>query len=274
MPELPEVETNVRAIRPHLLDRKINGIEFNVDKLRHPLQAKDFNPILDQPIRRVFRRAKYILIEATETHLLMIHLGMTGSFRLVENGAEKQAHEHIAFRLDDGKSLYFRDPRRFGMCKLISADVEMWPKTMRQLGPEPFANQFSGDYLYRHSRQRKQAVKTFIMDQRLVTGVGNIYASEALWRARIHPHRAAGRISYHRYEQLHREIVAVLTEAIAVGGTTIADYQAPDGREGRFSIYLQAYDRAGEKCRRCQKQSIRRTVLGGRSTYYCPACQR
>jgi DNA-formamidopyrimidine glycosylase len=274
MPELPEVETNVRAIRPHLLDRKINGIEFNVDKLRHPLQAKDFNPILDQPIRRVFRRAKYILIEATDTHLLMVHLGMTGSFRLVENGMEKQAHEHIAFRLNDGKSLYFRDPRRFGMCKLISRDVEMWPKTMRQLGPEPFTSEFSGDYLYRHSRQRKQAVKTFIMDQRLVTGVGNIYASEALWRARIHPHRAAEESATIAMSSSTGRSLPFSPKPSLLGEQRLPSIRPPTARR--------PFQHLSPGLRPCRREmpalpKAKHQAHGfGRAAqrYYCPACQR
>lgn len=271
MPELPEVETIRRGIAPLVEGRTIAGAVVRAPGLRWPF-PDDLGAILaGQQVLAVGRRAKYLLLRCTSGHLLL-HLGMTGHLRVVASETPPVKHDHVDLQFTDGNALRFNDSRRFGALLWTPADPHLHPLLV-ELGPEPFAAEMDGDYLFRRSRGRRSAVKTFIMDQTVVVGVGNIYASEALFQAGIHPETEAGKIGRDRYERLAQAIREVLDAAIAAGGTTIRDFVDSTGKPGYFHLQLQVYGREGEPCRRCGK-SIQALRLGGRSTYFCRTCQR
>lgn len=270
MPELPEVETARRGIEPHLRGAVIRSMDVREPRLRWPVPAQLPQQLTGQRVSAVRRRSKYLLIDVAGGSA-MVHLGMSGSLRI--DGAEnpRRTHDHVQLTLDSGLLLRYNDPRRFGSW-LWQAEGDTH-SLLAKLGPEPFAEEFDGERLWRLSRGRKAAVKTFLMDAAIVVGVGNIYASEALFRAGIDPRRAAGRVSLSRLEKLVVVVREVLSEAIDQGGTTLRDFLRPEGTPGYFAQSLNVYDRAGEPCKRCVKP-IRRVVLGQRASYYCPSCQR
>ncbi len=274
MPELPEVETVCNALRPHLLKRRIVQTRTYTEKLRYPLDLEGRPEILQQPIVAVRRRGRWCLVEFANCHVLVIHLGMTGACRIVPATEARQKHEHIIWSLDDEREWRFRDPRKFGSVEiqrlaLPGAD----PDLLRDLGPEPLGPDFTAAHLHAATRGRNMPIKTLIMNNAIVVGVGNIYASEALFRAALRPTTPARRLSLERCERLVQHIRAVLADAIAAGGTTIIDFKTVDGSEGLFSRKLEVYGREGESCLRCARTPIMRLVLSGRSTYYCPGCQ-
>jgi len=271
MPELPEVETTRSGIAPLITGCQIAELVLRVDKLRWPLEQSLCSALPGQQVKSVERRAKYLLLNCTRGTLL-IHLGMSGSLRVIDAAATENKHDHVDLIFTNGSCLRFNDPRRFGALLWWAGDLTEHP-LLANLGTEPLADQFTGDYLWTSSRKRKIAVKPFIMDQKLVVGVGNIYASEALFRAGIRPTAAAGKISRQRYRQLAAAIKQILTEAIAAGGTTIADFRQSDGKPGYFKQQLQVYGRAGEPCPSCE-QPISSLRLGQRSTFFCRYCQR
>ena len=270
MPELPEVETTRRGIRAALRGRLVAGFELRQHRLRWPVDRALARVLPGQQVRDVRRRAKYLLIDL-ERGTLIAHLGMSGSLRVVPPGTPWKPHDHYEIRLDSGRSLRFNDPRRFGCLQWTTGDPLEHP-LLASLGPEPLGSEFDGDYLADRARGRRVSVKQFLLDQRIVVGVGNIYASEALFRAGIHPRRAAGRVSRERYAGLARAVREVLEDAIRQGGTTLRDYVSADGTPGYFRQKLFVYERAGEPCRRCGTR-IRRFAQGQRSTYFCPTCQ-
>jgi len=275
MPELPEVET-VRSGLAELLSQKptIKRVKLTRKDIRFPIPKNFAKSLEGQTITGVKRRAKYLLIETPKVSLLS-HLGMTGSWR-VETPETLQAgpHDHCFIELSDGRQLIYRDPRRFGVLDLVEPGAEETHLRLKALGPEPLdQNAFTADYLYEFSRKRKTAIKVFIMDQRVVVGVGNIYASEALFRAKIRPQKLAGKITKHEAARLIEAIQQTLSEAIRAGGSSIRDYKNAGGEEGSFQQSHQVYERAGEPCRVCGT-AIRSKVLGGRSTYWCPHCQK
>jgi len=270
MPELPEVETTVRGISPHLEGRLIKEIIVRQPQLRW-LVPEMIQQAVGQSIHAVRRRAKYILIE-TLAGTIVLHLGMSGSLTLQPMDKRVQKHDHIDIVLDSGFCLRLNDPRRFGAC-LWQGNEEPELKLLQNLGPEPLTDAFDGEHLYKQSRGRSVAVKNFIMTNAVVVGVGNIYANEALFRAGIHPRRAAGKVSRARYLGLSTQIKQVLSEAIEKGGTTLRDFLGADGKPGYFRIQLKVYGKAGERCERCNS-TIRSTRLGQRNTFYCPQCQR
>lgn len=270
MPELPEVETTRAGIAPHCVGRRIERVLVREPRLRWPIAAAVAGRLRGQRIAAIRRRAKYLLFD-TAAGSLIVHLGMSGSLRVLSAALAPGPHEHVDLVLEDGRCLRYRDPRRFGSFH-FSVRPEQHP-LLRSLGPEPWDPGFTGAYLHARSRGRRQAVKAFIMDARTVAGVGNIYASEALHAAGIHPGRAAGRISLARYSLLGGAIRATLEAAIAAGGTTLRDFVHADGEPGYFRLTLAVYERAGEPCGRCGAP-IRRRVLGQRATYLCTACQR
>lgn len=271
VPELPEVETTRRGIEPHLAGRRIATLTIHEHRLRWPVSPDIAASVAGQIVRAVERRAKYLLLRL-ERGTLMLHLGMSGSLRVLPSDAPRIAHDHVDIRLDDGKLLRFNDPRRFGSLKLVEGALEDEP-LLRHLAPEPLQPGFDGDYLFRITRRRRVAIKLLIMNGRLVTGVGNIYASEALFRARIRPKRAAKGLTRAECAALAAAIRAVLAMAIRFGGTTLRDYVSADGAPGYFKRKLHVYERAGEPCRRCGTP-IRQLTQGQRSTYYCPLCQQ
>lgn len=270
MPELPEVETTRRGILPHLQGQRIAGVVVRQPRLRWPVPPGLSRHLTGQVIGEVQRRAKYLLLPIGQGTLIW-HLGMSGSLRVLPPATPLLTHDHIDLQLASGSVLRFNDPRRFG-CVLWTTDDPSGHKLLKSLGPEPLTEDFDVDYLAARARGRSVAIKQFIMDAKVVVGVGNIYASEALFRAGIRPTRAAGRIRRVELEQLVIAIRTVLGEAIAVGGTTLRDYVSPDGTPGYFRQQLFVYERAGEACRRCGT-AVRQRVQGQRSTYFCPTCQ-
>ena len=270
MPELPEVETTCRGIEPALRGRRVTGFVLLNHALRWPVDRALVRTLPGQRVRGVRRRAKYLLIEL-ERGTLIAHLGMSGSLRVLSVEAPRLRHDHYELQLDDGRCLRFNDPRRFGSLHWVTGDPLLHP-LLQGLGPEPLDAAFDGTCLAERARGRRVTIKQFLMDQAVVVGVGNIYASEALFRAGIHPRRAAGRVSAARLERLAGAVRTVLGEAIRQGGTTLRDYVGADGTPGYFRQELYVYERDGQPCRACGTP-IRRLTQGQRSTYFCPRCQ-
>lgn len=269
MPELPEVETTRRGILHAVQDHRVLKVLVHERRLRWPV-PDELVQLQGQRILAITRRGKYLLLH-TAAGVALVHLGMSGSLRLVSPGTPRKPHDHIELTLDSGYLLRFHDPRRFGCFLWVTTPVEAHP-LLAGLGPEPLEQDFDGTLLFLRSRQRTAPVKSFIMDSHVVVGVGNIYANEALFRAGIHPLRAAGRISAGRYEQLAEAIRSILAYAIERGGTTLRDFVNGHGEPGYFQLELDAYGRAGLPCHRCQTL-LKEVRLGGRSTVYCPQCQ-
>ena len=269
MPELPEVETSRRGIAPHIVGATVSSVIIRERRLRWPVSESVDQGLPGATVTSVGRRAKYLLINTTQGTAI-IHLGMSGSVTIVDNGTPAGVHDHVDIEFDSGRSLRFRDPRRFGSLHWSTSPHEH--SLIRNLGPEPLSKDFDGHYLWARSRGRRVAIKQFIMNAQIVVGVGNIYASESLFIAGIHPKRATGRIALHRYERLSSAIKDVLERAIKAGGTTLRDFYGSDGEAGYFQQQLEVYDRADEHCRRCDTL-ITAIVQGQRSTYYCKKCQ-
>ena len=270
MPELPEVETTRRGVEPYCVGRVVTRVLVREPRLRWPVPDQLATLLTGQAIEAVERRAKYLLFR-TQAGSLLVHLGMSGSLRLVDFDAPPGRHDHIDVLLDDGACLRYHDPRRFG-CFLWLAAGEIHP-LLAHLGPEPLSSEFDGQVLYRRSRGRKSPIKNFIMDGKVVVGVGNIYANEALFMAGINPHRQAGRISAVRLGKLVVSCKKVLSAAIKQGGTTLRDFVDSEGKPGYFKQQLQVYGRAGQACVVCN-QPLTESRLGQRSTVYCQRCQR
>jgi formamidopyrimidine-DNA glycosylase len=271
MPELPEVETARRGVAPHVLGQTVRAVAARSRQLRWPVPENLDETLRGQEILDVQRRGKYLLFRFAKGTLI-VHLGMSGSLRMVADGVEPKKHDHVDIALNNGLSLRFHDPRRFGCILWTDHDPLLHP-LLAELGPEPLEETFSGRYLREAARGRAAPVKTFIMDGKRVVGVGNIYASEALFRAGIHPRRAAGSVSLKRCERLAGAIKAVLGEAIAQGGTTLRDFVNEAGNPGYFQQTLAVYGRDGQPCIRCGAL-VRQERLGQRSSFYCPRCQR
>lgn len=271
MPELPEVETTRRGIEPHVKGKEVRGVTVRHRGLRWPIPEDLEERLCGTRITAVRRRGKYLVFDTPRGHLL-VHLGMSGSLRIAGPNDELRKHDHVDIHLPGGRSLRFHDPRRFGCFLWVEGEAEQHP-LLAELGPEPLSDAFNADYLYERSRKRSAPVKLFIMDSHIVVGVGNIYASEALFLAGIRPGRAAGRVTRAEYARLAEAIKTVLQKAIIAGGTTLRDFAQPDGAAGYFAQQLNVYDRAGEPCRVCATE-IRHRVMGQRATYFCPACQK
>lgn len=270
MPELPEVETTRRGIAPLISGCCIVRVEMRVPKLRWPLDPQLSGLLAGQTVHSVDRRAKYLLFNL-DSGCLLLHLGMTGNLRVVPDFTPVAKHDHVDICFDNGRCLRFSDPRRFGAVLWVPGRPDEHP-LLSKLGPEPLSDELSGDYLYRISRNRRLAIKPFIMDQQVVVGVGNIYASEALFMAAIRPTRGAGLISRNRYARLAEEIKKVLLAALDAGGTTFSDFRQVDGKPGYFKQQLQVYGREGKPCSICGT-AIVASRLGQRSTFYCRRCQ-
>jgi formamidopyrimidine-DNA glycosylase len=269
MPELPEVETSRRGIEPHIVNATIERVIIRERRLRWPVPRSVDRNLPGATITSIGRRAKYLLIN-TDVGTAILHLGMSGSVCILDHETPAGVHDHVDIEFDTGLMLRFRDPRRFGSLHWSKAPLSH--RLLRSLGPEPLGDEFDGDYLWRASRGRKVSIKQFIMNAQVVVGVGNIYASEALYLAGINPRRAAGRIALRRYESLADSIRSVLTKAIEAGGTTLRDFYGSDGEAGYFKHELQVYDREDAPCYRC-KTPLTAIVQGQRRTYYCKRCQ-
>lgn len=271
MPELPEVETTRRGIAPHLVGQHINKVVIRHHGLRWPVPKTLAKILPGQKIHAVTRRAKYLLV-ACDSGWLILHLGMSGSLRVLSINTPPEKHDHFDLVLDSGELLRLRDPRRFGAVLWTETDPERHP-LLENLGVEPLAPEFNGNWLYERSHGRNTAIKLFLMDSKIVVGVGNIYASEALFRAGIRPQTAAGRISRPRYERLAEVIKETLQDAIAAGGSSLRDFVNSQGKPGYFQQQYFVYGRTGEPCRRCNTP-IRQIRQGQRSTFFCPSCQK
>lgn len=269
MPELPEVETTRRGIAPYVAGKKISAVKIRQSKLRWPVPNTLPQLLKGKQIKSITRRGKYLIFATTSGHML-IHLGMSGSLRINDRGSTPRKHDHIDFILAK-KVLRFHDPRRFGSV-LWTHDDPMQHKLLIKLGPEPLSSAFTGKHLHALAKNKKVHVKNYIMNSQIVVGVGNIYASEALFLSGIHPQRIAGRISLQRYDKLAKNIRNVLTQAIQVGGTTLRDFVREDGAPGYFANQLNVYSKKGQPCVVC-KTPIQMRVLGQRSSFFCTQCQ-
>lgn len=271
MPELPEVETTRRGLAPHLVGRRIAGVRCHQRELRWPVPAFLHRRLTGQVIRSIARRGKYLVLDCSNGALI-VHLGMSGSLVLLPSATPRRAHEHFELLLEDGQALRLRDPRRFGAV-LWEPGPALQNPLLAGLGPEPLEAAFSGKLLRRAFRTRSAAVKQVIMDSHVVAGIGNIYASEALFRAGIHPRTPALRLSAARCERLAGAIRTTLEEAIQAGGSSLRDFVGSDGRPGYFQHHYFVYGRAGAPCRRCGSP-IRALRQGQRSSFFCPRCQK
>lgn len=275
MPELPEAETIVRALARHLQGKTIRKVRVGVPALRRPLNARKLRREVEgKKVVAVRRRGKAILVELSGDRVILIHLGMTGGCRVCDGKTPVGKYEHVVFTLSDRQIWRFNNPRRFGMVESFRRNgAGTLPRYLRLLGPEPLADGFDAEYLFRITRKRTRSIKELLLDQRLVAGLGNIYVSELLFRAGARPGRAAGRLSRKECKGIVRATRNVLRQAIAAGGTTVNDYRQVDGSEGKFKRKLRVYGRTGLPCFTC-KTPIKRIVQGGRSSWYCPACQK
>ena len=269
MPELPEVETTRRGISPHLTGQRIKSVKVFDARLRWPV-SPEIEKLSGLTIVSIKRRGKYLLLDVGQGHIIW-HLGMSGSMRIKPATEPNFYHEHIEMEMQHGLTLTYRDPRRFGAC-LFTAQDPMQHKLLRDLGPEPLLEEFSTDYLYQVARQRRVPIKNLIMNSHVVVGVGNIYASESLFRAGIRPGRAAYRLSKPMCEKLVTSIKEILAQAIEQGGTTLQDFTRSDGKPGYFKQKLQVYGNQGD-CYSCGT-AIKHITQAQRSSYYCPVCQR
>ena len=271
MPELPEVESTRRELARKVAGSVISEVVVRDRRLRWPVPAELPRKLARQTIGDIRRRAKYLLI-GVGNGTALVHLGMSGSLRLLDAHTVPDVHDHIDIILDDGRCVRYRDPRRFGCWLWIESDPARH-RLLAHLGPEPLGPEFHGERLHGQLRGRSAAIKNLLMDSRIVAGVGNIYANEALFIAGIDPRRAAGRVARRRIDRLVSAVREVLTVAVEAGGTTLRDYARTDGAAGEFMDRLNVYGRDGEPCPRCTAP-IARTTLAQRSTWYCRNCQR
>lgn len=269
MPELPEVETTLRGIEPHVLGRPVTAVTVRQRMLRYPLPERLEGLLVGRPLRSIRRRGKYLLF-GLEGGTLIVHLGMSGSLRVLPNGTAAGLHDHVDIGFGDAL-LRYRDPRRFGLMVWAEGDPASHP-LLAPLGIEPLGPDFDGPWLHRASRGRPTPIKLFLMDSHRIVGVGNIYASESLFRARIHPATPAAALGPRRCARLAAAIRETLSAAIAAGGSTLRDFVGGDGRPGYFQQQYFVYGREGEPCRVCATP-VKKTIMGQRATFHCPRCQ-
>jgi formamidopyrimidine-DNA glycosylase len=286
MPELPEVETVRRGLAPAMEARRIESARANRPDLRFPLPEGFAECLTGAVVERIDRRAKYLLVRLGSGETLLMHLGMSGRFSIHADDVSRQPgdfvyapaadpkHDHVVFELEGGVKVTYNDPRRFGFMVMFPTQAEDEVSYLKDLGPEPTSNGFSGAQLVEAFKGRKSPLKAGLLDQSVVAGLGNIYVCEALWRARISPRRLCANLGPQRAERLAIAVRTVITEAIEAGGSTLRDYAGADGAMGYFQHSFDAYGREGEPCRRCDGVKIERIVQSNRSTFFCPACQR
>lgn len=278
MPELPEVETVCRGLAPVLEGGRFKRVEMRRPDLRFPMPKDLPERLAGKRVERVRRRAKYILIEIEGGTILLLHLGMSGRIMVTppdDPSPLPGKHDHLVFALSGGATVMFNDTRRFGVADLIEPGGESRHPLLATLGPEPLSNHFSGAILYDALRNRRSPIKTGLLDQKVVAGLGNIYVSEALFETGINPKRRCDRIGVDRMDRLAGEVRNVLNRAIAAGGSTLRDYAQVDGELGYFQHGFKVYDRDGEPCSKAEcAGTIKRIVQSGRSTFYCSRCQR
>ena len=269
MPELPEVETSVQAIQ-EFAGQKIESIKINNPNLRWKIDASAFTKLKNQRVRTIDRRAKYILFNL-EQHIVLIHLGMTGTLRIAEKNSNfYKKHDHVEFIFLNNK-LVFNDPRRFGSMHIISDPNQHF--LLKKLGVEPLSKEFSGEYLFQRIKKSLSPIKSALMNQKHVVGIGNIYASEILFDAKIRPTRKSRTLTKKEMDRITTSSKKILNKAIEAGGTTLQDFYQPDGNKGYFKIDLAVYDRANKNCLSCKKERIKKIVQSQRATYFCRNCQ-
>lgn len=269
MPELPEVEVTRRGIAPHLTGRRISGVAVRESRLRWPV-PREVHALAGRTVRTIRRRGKYLVVDCGDGHLIL-HLGMSGSLRVLPPGTPAQKHDHFDLELGD-RVLRLRDPRRFGAVLWTTGDADAHP-LLAHLGIEPLSRGLDARRLHALTRAHRASIKTFLMDGRRIVGVGNIYASESLFRAGINPRKPAHRLTFEQCARLAKAIKDTLRAAIKAGGSTLRDFVGADGAAGYFQNRYWVYDRAGQKCRRCG-MLVRKVLQGQRSTYYCVTCQK
>lgn len=273
MPELPEVEVVCRGLAPLLRGRKISSVTHNSLQLRHPFPDEaEVATILNSTIVKIYRRAKYIIIGFGNRTCLVIHLGMTGRLGVFQAAEPRLKHDHIRFRLDGGRVLRLNDSRRFGSVRILDSEDDL-EKLLNYPGPDPFSDSFNTKYLLEKSTGKRRPVKNFLMDARVVAGIGNIYASELLHRAAINPHSEIRLLKKEQWGKIIAATREILHAAIDSGGTTISDYADSEGRSGYFQIHLRVYGKETDLCPACNSKIVK-TVLAGRATFHCPKCQK
>ena len=269
MPELPEVETSVQAIQ-EFTNQNLESIQIYNPNLRWKVDIAAFKKLHGLKVSKINRRAKYILLHIEQSQIL-IHLGMTGTLRIAKKNSNfYKKHDHVEFIFQNGK-LIFNDPRRFGSMHHVTE-----PSThflLQKLGPEPLSHEFNGEYLFQKIKKSLSPIKNALMDQKNVVGIGNIYANEILFDARIRPTRKSKTLKTKEYYEIAASTKKILKHAISAGGTTLQDFYQPDGNKGYFKIDLDVYDRANQKCRKCREELIKRIVQSQRATFYCRKCQ-
>ncbi|MBI3014181.1 MAG: bifunctional DNA-formamidopyrimidine glycosylase/DNA-(apurinic or apyrimidinic site) lyase [Candidatus Tectomicrobia bacterium] len=274
MPELPEVETVRRTLLPLVTGRKIMGLTVLQRELRRPVHPSRLKrQVVGRRLETVERRGKYLLFSLNSPQVLVLHLGMTGRLRVVSSQAPVHPYDCLLFHLSGGKDLRYEDKRRFGLVFAASGKTLARDPSFRNMGPEPLGDSMPEDYLWVRSRGRHLPVKNFLMDGRVIAGIGNIYANEALFAARIRPNRAVSRLSKATFARLTESLRAILRDAIAQRGTSFSDYRDGNGQPGDFQIRLRVYGKEGKPCSNCSTR-IRRIVQAGRSSFFCPFCQR
>ncbi len=275
MPELPEVETVMRGLSPVMVEDSIKRIKLNRPDLRVPFPKNMQQKVAGYKITALTRRAKYILISFDNNQILVIHLGMSGRVSIIPHDEkyEAQKHDHMILTMNTGVKIIYNDPRRFGMVFLVGDDEIDSHKAFTHLGPEPLGNDFSAPYLLNALKAKKTPIKQALLDQRVVVGVGNIYACEALYRSSINPKKQANRLTSEKAEELVKSIRYILKKAIKAGGSTLKDYRHADGELGYFQHNFKVYGREGNPCH-CCRRVIRRIIQAGRSTFYCSFCQK
>ena len=271
MPELPEVETTRRGLEPQVVGRRIRDVVVRNPNLRWPVPRDLRRHLRGERVDAIRRRGKYLLFDTAHGHLL-VHLGMSGKLSLVPEGEPARTHDHIDLQLEDHRALRLTDPRRFGAMLWLDDKAEATHMLLKGLGIEPLGEEFTAEAMRALARGRRVAIKQFLMNGRIVTGVGNIYASEALWEARIHPLRAAGSLSLDRWKRLVPAVRHTLEQALSAGGSTLRDYANASGGAGSFQLQHKVYGREGKPCPRCRTK-IKAIRQGQRSTFYCPKCQ-
>ncbi|MEM1177798.1 MAG: bifunctional DNA-formamidopyrimidine glycosylase/DNA-(apurinic or apyrimidinic site) lyase [Acidobacteriota bacterium] len=273
MPELPEVEVVKMSLEPRLLGERFRSVSVHAPALREPLDRPALTALQGAKVEALRRRSKYLLVDLDVEKTLAVHLGMSGRFTVVEPSEPRAKHEHLAFGLGDGSRLRLVDPRRFGQALVLPTRGIESDRHFAHLGPEPLGADFSGAVLAHKAEGRRGPIKTFLMDARVVVGVGNIYASEALFRAGVSPKRSVARVSRATWDRVAEAVRETLAQAIHEGGTTLNDFTDGEGNAGYFQVSLAVYGREGEACGRCDDR-VRRLVQANRSSYYCSGCQR
>jgi formamidopyrimidine-DNA glycosylase len=273
MPELPEVETVCRSLRPHLLGRTITRVRVLDTRLRVPVNRRALFALVGQRVEEIHRTAKYILLHMSGSLVWVFHLGMSGKLICVKNGAARRRHDHIIVLLDNGAELRYHDPRRFGLSIVARREELTQLPQLRHIGLDPFDRRLTADYLFDFTRASTRRIRDLLLDQQIIAGLGNIYANEILAVAGIKPTARAHRLTRRQIRRIAETIPGLLGDAIRWCGTSFSDYRDADDKSGEFQNHLRVYDRAGKPCRSCPSV-IKRVAIGNRSAYYCPACQK